>query len=155
MTNDGEQSLQAIERKIDAPGMKGSQPRDDIVDVTHAILSCPLKADTTIPINSILEHRAYRIIRFRGDDARRRSGMRGNRQLLLLGCSWSPGQQPAQFSERRAQFMPMHHHVDHAMLCEILGALETLRQFLADGLLDHAWAGKTDQRARLGYLYIA
>jgi hypothetical protein len=80
MTENGEQSLHAIERKVDASGMKGSQTRYDIVDVIHAIFAvAPAKADTTIPVISILEHRAYRIIRFRGDDARRRSGMRGNR----------------------------------------------------------------------------
>ena len=49
----------------------------------------------------------------------------------------------------------MHDHVDHAVLGEIFGALETFRQFLADGLLDHARAGEADQRAGLGDLHVA
>jgi hypothetical protein len=38
---------------------------------------------------------------------------------------------------------------------QIFGALEALRQFLADGLLDDALAGKADQRAGLGDLHVA
>ena len=41
----------------------------------------------------------------------------------------------------------MHAHVDHAVIPEIFRPLETRRQLLADGLLDHARAGKADQRA--------
>ncbi len=46
-------------------------------------------------------------------------------------------------------------HVDHAMLEQIFGALESFGQFLADGLLDHPLAGEADQRARLGDLDVA
>ena len=49
----------------------------------------------------------------------------------------------------------MHDHVHHAVLGEIFGALEAFRQFLADGLLDHARAGKADQRAGLGDMHVA
>ena len=65
------------------------------------------------------------------------------------------GQQPAQPRQRRAQLVAMHHHVDHAVVVQIFGALETFRQFLADGLLDHARAGEADQRAGLGDLHVA
>jgi len=41
------------------------------------------------------------------------------------------------------------------MVLEIFGALETVRQLLADGLLDDPGAGETDQRPRLGDLHIA
>ena len=54
-----------------------------------------------------------------------------------------------------AQLVAMHHHVDHAVLLEIFGALEALGQLLADGLLDHARARKADQRARLGDMHVA
>ena len=43
--------------------------------------------------------------------------------------------------------MAMHDHVDHAVLLEILRALETFRQLFADRLLDHTRTGKADQRA--------
>ena len=65
------------------------------------------------------------------------------------------GQQAAQPRQRRAHLVAMHHHVDHAVVAQIFGALETLGQFLADGLLDHARAGKADQRAGLGDLHVA
>src|ERR1700731_107495 len=49
----------------------------------------------------------------------------------------------------------MDHHVDHAVVLEIFGALEAVRQLLADSLLDNPRAGETDQRARLRDLHIA
>ncbi len=51
--------------------------------------------------------------------------------------------------------MAMHHHVHHAVRFQIFGALEAGRQLLADGLLDHARTGKTDQRAGLGDMHVA
>ena len=51
--------------------------------------------------------------------------------------------------------MAMHDHIDHAVVFQIFGALETIRQFFADGLFDHARAGKADQGAGLGDLHIA
>jgi hypothetical protein len=45
---------------------------------------------------------------------------------------------------------PVDDHVDGALFEQELGALETLRQFLAHRLLDDARAGKADQRTRLG-----
>ena len=53
------------------------------------------------------------------------------------------------------QFQPRHHHVDHAVLHQIFGALEAFGQFLADGLLDDARAGKADQRAGFGDMHVA
>ena len=49
----------------------------------------------------------------------------------------------------------MHHLVHHAVLAQVLRALEAVRQLLADGLLDHARAGKADQRAGLGEVHVA
>ena len=46
--------------------------------------------------------------------------------------------------------MAVDDHVDHAVVVEIFAALEALGQLLTDGLLDDAWAGKADERARLG-----
>ena len=43
----------------------------------------------------------------------------------------------------------MDDHVDHAVRQQVLGALEAVRQLLADGLLDDARAGEADQRAGL------
>ena len=42
-----------------------------------------------------------------------------------------------------------------AVIPEIFGALETLRQALANCLLDHPRAGKTNHRAGLGDMHIA
>jgi len=43
----------------------------------------------------------------------------------------------------------MNHHVDHAMLVQILGALEAFGQLLADRVLDDTLAGESDQGPRL------
>ena len=51
--------------------------------------------------------------------------------------------------------MAVHHHVDHAVVAQVLRLLEAFRQFLADGLLDHARAGEADQRAGLGDVHVA
>ena len=91
---------------------------------------------------------------------RRRHGGALTRAPEPADCGSAParrrlGQQPAQFGKRRAQLVPVHHHVDHAVLDQIFGALEAFRQFLADGLLDDARAGEADQRAGLGDLHVA
>jgi len=41
-------------------------------------------------------------------------------------------------------------HIDKAVILHKLGALESLRQVLADGLLDDTRTGKTDKGAGLG-----
>src|SRR5262252_1905129 len=51
--------------------------------------------------------------------------------------------------------MAMHHQIHHSVLFQILRLLETFRQFFPDGLLDHARAGKTDERARFGDVNVA
>jgi hypothetical protein len=53
------------------------------------------------------------------------------------------------------QLMAMHHHVDHAVILQIFGALKPARQFLPDGLFDHARPGETDQGARLRDMHVA
>ena len=49
----------------------------------------------------------------------------------------------------------MHDGVDHAVLQQVLGALEALRQLLADGVLDDARAGEADQGVGLGEVHVA
>src|SRR3569833_4209427 len=44
----------------------------------------------------------------------------------------------------------MRHAVEHAVVEEELGRLESYREVLTEGLLDAAWAGEADYRARLG-----
>ena len=44
----------------------------------------------------------------------------------------------------------MHDGVDHAVVEQELGRLESFRQILAERLLDHARTGEPDHRARLG-----
>src|SRR5436309_2145293 len=74
-----------------------------------------------------------------------------------LGGRRQGGRRAMGFAQQRqdagqggVQFAAPHDLVDHAVLVEIFGALEPLRQFLADRLLDDAGAGKTDDRPRLG-----
>ena len=66
-----------------------------------------------------------------------------------------PRQQRAKPGERRADVLPFHHHVDHAMRFEIFGALKTFRQAFANCLFDHPGASKTDDRAGFGDMDIA
>ena len=49
----------------------------------------------------------------------------------------------------------VHHGVQHAVLQQEFAALEALGQLLADGLLDHARAGESDQRAGFGDIQVA
>ena len=51
--------------------------------------------------------------------------------------------------------MPVHHHVDHAVIAQIFRFLETFRQFLANSLLDNAWTGEADQCAGLRDMNVA
>ena len=72
-----------------------------------------------------------------------------------LGRPLRAQQQIEQPGQRGAQLAALHHHVEHAVLQQIFGALEAFRQLLADRLLDDAGAGEADQRARLGDLDVA
>src|SRR5258708_20409782 len=45
--------------------------------------------------------------------------------------------------------------VEHAVFEKEFGALKSLREFLADGLFDHAGAGKADKRAGFGYVQVS
>src|SRR6266436_3685367 len=46
--------------------------------------------------------------------------------------------------QRLAQLDARNDQIDHAVIAQVFGALETLRQLLADRLLDHSRAGKSD-----------
>ena len=65
------------------------------------------------------------------------------------------GEQAAEPCDHRLQLMAMHHHIDHAVVAEILSALETFGQLLTDGLFDHPLASKANERARFCQLNIA
>src|SRR5262249_58615518 len=71
--------------------------------------------------------------------ARRRRQRRHRRPGLGLA------QQAAEIGQRRAQLAARDDHVDHAVIAQILGALEAVGQLLADGLLDDARTGKADE----------
>ena len=53
------------------------------------------------------------------------------------------------------QLSALHDHIDHAMLQQKFRSLKLVRQLLFNGLLDHAGAGKADQRFRFGQDHIA
>src|SRR5438552_2584307 len=53
------------------------------------------------------------------------------------------------------EFLAVHHGVEESVLQQKLGALETLRQFLADRLLDYPRPSEANQGARLGDIEIA
>ena len=48
-------------------------------------------------------------------------------------------------SQGLLQLRALDHHVEKPMLQEEFAALKTLRQILADGLLDDPWSGESDQ----------
>src|SRR5580704_9454364 len=88
------------------------------------------------------------ISRSRRPGRSRRYRQRGARAWCRLG------QQAAEFCECRTQLVPMHDHVDHAVIPKILRLLEPLRELLSDGLFDHPRTGKSDERTRLGNMHI-
>src|SRR5277367_2101295 len=55
----------------------------------------------------------------------------------------------------RLQFLARNDGVEETVLEEEFGGLKTFGQLLADGLFDHARAGKTDERAGLRNIQIA
>ena len=125
MTERREEALDALERQIDALGMQRQQPRVDGVD-----------ADVSA-------------------GTRRGHAGAGRLKRGFAAAGRRLQQQPAKPGDGRAQIVAMHHHVDHAVGEQVLGLLKAFRQLFADGLLDDARAGETDQRARLGDLHVA
>src|SRR6185436_4976268 len=72
-------------------------------------------------------------------------GMKGSTAIIDIhsGSGLKMGNERAQcFFELFA----LHDHVEHAMLQQKFGPLKLIRQLLFNGLLDHAGAGKPDQR---------
>src|SRR5437660_397317 len=59
-------------------------------------------------------------------------------------------EQAEELRQPLAQLLARHDGVDHPVLQEELAALESLRQLLPQGLLDHPRPGESDQRPRLG-----
>ena len=126
MIERGQQPLDAVERQIDALGMQRQQPRQDGVDRRGVGAGALTSSRVRAPAA-----RAARLARGR------------------------LGQEPAQLGDGRAQIVAMHHHIDHAVVAQIFRLLKSVRQFLANGLLDDARAGEADQRAGLGDLNVA
>ena len=126
-----EQPQDAVQHQIDLLGMKRQQPFEDRVATRRRGWPFTLGAGRRVDDGG-------------GGDGRHRRAAR----LALHHQMDEPRQ-------GLAQLVAMHDHVDHAVLGQIFGALESFRQFLADGLLDHARAGEADQRAGLGDLHVA
>src|SRR6266545_5745159 len=79
----------------------------------------------------------------------------GERQFVDGGLRARLAQQPAQICKRGPQVTAVDDHVDHAMVLEIFRPLKAVGQLLADGLLDDARPGKTDERARFRNMDVA
>src|SRR5688500_4443435 len=71
---------------------------------------------------------------------------------LLLGLLH---QEADNLRELFRQVLARDHDVDDAVIEQVFGALEPLRQFFADRLLDHAGAGEADLGAGLGHVDVA
>src|SRR5215831_5315998 len=64
--------------------------------------------------------------------------------------------EPAQgLSDERLHVFPMHDGVDHSVLEEEFAALESIRQFLFDGLFDNPRTRESDQCSGFGDVEIA
>ena len=63
-----------------------------------------------------------------------------------IGLTRRMHQKAAQARQGRAHLAARHDHVDHAVLFQIFGLLEAVRELLADGLLDDARPGEADER---------
>jgi len=147
MAERAKKALHAIERQIDTLGVQPHYPRHNGIDLIH---------DNTAVVTGTHAARQYRYMwhsptllsemavswacECKPSFGRlcpahdkllgMTSGVCRNGQLLSIllaaGCRRSR-QQPAQFGKRGAQLVPMHDHVDHAMLGEIFGTLEAVR----------------------------
>ena len=126
----GQQPLDAPERQIDGLRMQREKARDQRIGGIHAA-------------------RSFCMIRQAESDAHARRATESRRPRRRLG------EEPRQARDGRLQVVAMHHHVDHAVILQVLGALEAVGQLLADGLLDHPRPGKADQRAGLGEMHVA
>src|SRR5579864_7016286 len=69
------------------------------------------------------------------------------------GCLWRHEIESAR--DVSLHVLAMNNGIQHSMLQQELAGLETLWEFLADGLLNHARSGKTYQSSRLGDVQIA
>src|SRR6516225_8461326 len=93
-----------------------------------------------------LERRAARSQSARAEGSTSAGG--GERQFVDGGLRARLGQQPAQICKGGPQVTTVDHHVDYAVVLEIFRPLKAVGQLLADGLLDDARPGKTDERTR-------
>ena len=133
-----EQAPDAVERQVDDLRMQLRQPLENEVGAGGRIGGASAA--------SMSMRRSGRAAR-RGD--RRGAGsLRRGRGLTRAQQAESDAQHAAM--SRRVLLGARHHHIDHAVLQQIFGALEPLGQLLADGLLDHARAGEADDGAGLG-----
>src|SRR5580704_12533052 len=68
---------------------------------------------------------------------------------------WLADEEIEGLGDVRLQFLARDDGVEESVLEEEFGGLKTFREFLADGLFDHARAGKTDERAGLRNIQVA
>ena len=78
----------------------------------------------------------FRWCAHRGNRARRRRLLKT--QGAATGCRRLAAHVPEQLADRHLELRSMDHAVDHAVVEQELGGLESLRQVLAKGLFDHA-----------------
>ena len=124
-----------LEREIDDLGWSAVQPGEDqlTAKLVTALALAPLLSTWTRPRGCL------------GSDGRRPACARA-RPALASGSSWAAAAGGAG-AARGAQLEAMHHHVDHAVLEQVLRALEAFGQLLADRLLDHR-AGRRSRSGR-------
>src|SRR5687767_5887777 len=67
------------------------------------------------------------------------------KRRTFLGFEGRPRQNADQPRQDLPELMAVDHRIHHAVLLQIFRPLESLRQFLADRLLDHPWSGKADK----------
>ena len=73
----------------------------------------------------------------------------------LTRAHWRVVMKRSAAANRRLQLTPVDDHVEHAALDQKFAALESFGQLLADGLLDHAGPGETDERLWFGDVDVA
>ena len=87
----------------------------------------------------------------------RLSGLRffGRSGEITGDCRRKPQEHARNPNQLLLHFVPVGHSVEHAVIQQILGALESFGQLLPDRLFHDPGTGETDQRIRFGNMDIA